>query len=614
MRKGVACLAGGIPDEVIERIRQGTDIVGLISEYTSLKQNGPRHVGLCPFHNEKTPSFSVSRDKQLYYCFGCHASGNAFSFVMNIEGLTFVEAARKLGLRIGIDVSEHLESDAEKAKRRFRESIIEACEAASKYYSWMLTDSKNGSECRNYVESRKIGKDEIAAFGLGFAPGGPSMDSLTAYLKKKGFEDQVLLESGLSLKKKYGVGLYDSFRDRLMFPIKNPYGKAVAFGGRTIAAGDKRPKYINSKEGPAYSKRANLYNLHQAATAARAAGRMILCEGYLDVIAVWSAGFKETVASLGTALTAEQSKLIARHCKNAFLSYDADTAGSAATVKGVRTLEEAGLDVKVVLMPPGEDPDSFLRKAGADRLRASIDGAVSYIRFQVESVVAGSNTSTKDGKLIAARKLVEIIGSSSDAVTRAELVREFSGRLAVSPEAMAQDVQKAMARRAKRTTGGSGDAPKVDDDTSYFEASGLSYAIAETEKSILGLCAKSPESLKLVSQRLPEGFEADGSEEIYKAMLSLWDDGKAIDERLLPLLEGKHREMAAKMLFEGERAFEDIAKAIDALIAIKMRRRLRDIDICIRKADAEGKVEELAPLQREQKELRDKLGNRTALY
>jgi len=440
-------LAGGIPEEVIERIRAGTDIVGLISEYISLRQNGPRYIGLCPFHNEKTPSFSVSRDKQLYYCFGCHASGNAISFVMNMDGMSFVEAVRKLGLRMGIDVSEHLESDTERQKRHFREQVIDACEAAAKYYAWMLTDSKLGDRCRRYVEVRGIGDEAVKAFGLGYAPSGQSMDLLSAYLLKKGFDEKTLLEAGLSLKKKFGPGLMDAFRDRLMFPIRNTYGKTVAFGGRIISD-DGRPKYINSKEGPAYSKRSNLYNLHLAAPVARSTGRMVLCEGYLDVIAVWNSGVKEVVASLGTALTQEQSKLIARHAGTALLSYDADSAGSAATSKGVKLLEDAGLEVKIVMMPAGEDPDSLYRKAGASRLRETVDAAASYIRFQVESVMAQADTSSKDGKLAAVRKLVAIIASSSDAVTRAELVREMSGRLAVAPDAMSQDVSKLVRRQS----------------------------------------------------------------------------------------------------------------------------------------------------------------------
>ncbi len=605
-------MPGGIPEEVIERIRAGTDIVSLISEYISLRQNGPRYIGLCPFHNEKTPSFSVSRDKQLYYCFGCHASGNAISFVMNMDGMSFIEAVRKLGLRMGIDVSEHLENDTERQKRQFREQIIDACEAASRYYSWMLTDSKLGDKCRGYVESRGIGDDAVKAFGLGYAPSGQSMDLLSAYLGKKGFDEKILLESGLSLKKKYGPGLMDAFRDRLMFPIRNSYGKAVAFGGRIISE-DGRPKYINSKEGPAYSKRANLYNLHLAAPVARTTGRMVLCEGYLDVIAVWNSGVKEVVASLGTALTQEQSKLIARHAAKALISYDADSAGSAATSKGVKLLEDAGLEVKVVMMPSGEDPDSLYRKAGAARLREAIDGAASYIRFQVESAMSQADISGRDGKLSAVRRLVSIIASSSDAVTRAELVREISGRLAVAPDAMSQDVSKLLRRQS-----GAQQQRRGDDDGEgerrYYEASGFSYAIAETERAILSLCAKDPKLIKMVLERLPEGFEAEGSEELYKAMASLWDDGKAIDERLLAMLDGRHREMAAKLLLEADRAFSDIDKAIAALRAIKARRRLRDIDICIRKAEAEGKTEEVEPLQREQKELRDKLGNRTALY
>lgn len=608
-------MAGAVPDEVIEKIRQQTDIVGLVSEYISLKQNGPRFVGLCPFHNEKTPSFSVSKDKQLYYCFGCHASGNVFSFVMNMDGMTFIESVRKLGSRLGIDISEHLESDAERARRRFRERVMEACETAAKYYSWMLTDSKNGIRCREYAKNRGLDETVQKAFRIGYAPSSQSMDGLSAYLAKKGFEENVLIEAGLSLKKKFGAGLMDVFRDRMMLPISNQYGNVVAFGGRVIDHEDKRPKYINSKEGPAYSKRNNLYNIHSASSHARSSGRMILCEGYLDAIAYWKAGVKEVVASLGTALTPEQAKLIARHCGRVVLSYDSDKAGSAATVKGVEILQDAGLEVRVAVLPDGEDPDSLLRKQGEGSLRKAADASVSYLRYQVERTISESDTSKEDGRLSAVRRLVKIIGSCPDAVTRAELVREISGRLAVSPEALNQDVSRAYSRSVRTRENKSGsDQEEQNIIAARVDFGGFSYSIAETEKAILRLCAKDPKSIKLVSEKLTEGFEVEGIEELYRAMTTLWEDGKAIDERVLAMIDGKNRDTAAKLLMETESTFKDVGTAIEALKSIKMRRRLRDINASIQKAESEKRLEDIEQLQAEQKELRQILGNRTALY
>lgn len=605
-------MAQGIPEDVIEKIRQGTDIVSLISEYVSLRQNGSRFVGLCPFHNEKTPSFSVSRDKQLYYCFGCHASGNAFSFVMNMDGLNFVDAARRLGNRIGIDVSGYLESDRDREKRLFRENLIEACEAAAKYYSWMFKESRAGAQCRGYVKARGIAEDTAEAFRLGYAPDAVSADLASAYLTKKGFNEKVLLEAGLSMKKKYSPGLYDVFRDRLLFPITDQYGRVVAFGGRVISKEDKRPKYINSKEGIAYSKRTNLYNFHAAYQHAKTSGRTILCEGYIDVIAYWEAGLKEAVASLGTSLTKEQAKLILRHSKQVLISYDADAAGSVATAKGVSLLESAGLDVRVVVLPQGEDPDSVLRKHGHEKLRQAVTESVSFLRYQVEKAIAGLDLRNSDAKLAAVKKLVGIIGTCPDAVTRAELVREMSGRLAVSPEALSQDVSKMSGRTMRGVNRAEEDM--AERAQSGIEESGLSYAITETERAILRLCVHNPKLIKFVSQTLTEGFEAEGSEEIYKAMYSLWEDGKAIDEKLLPLLGEKHKGVAARLLLEEESTFDDVGKAIDSLQSIRMRRRLRDIDSCIRKAEAEGKHEEIMALQVEQRQLRVKLGSRTALY
>lgn len=359
--------------DVIEEVRSRNNIVDIIGEYVKLKKTGSRYTGLCPFHTEKTPSFSVDADKQLYYCFGCHASGDVFRFVQNYQNATFTEAVRMLADRAGIAVPEETLSAAKRKEEEEKQNILLLCKEAAKYYYYAL-GSGEGKTGKAYLKKRGLTDETIRKFGLGYA--GKTSTGLYKYLKTKEFSDRLLTDSGLfKYNEKYGFsGL---FWNRVMFPIFDARGRVIGFGGRVM--GDAKPKYLNSPDSAIFNKRLNLYGLHIARSAAKE--RILLCEGYMDVISMHQAGFANAVASLGTALTPEQARLISRFTGEVVLMYDSDGAGVNAALRAIPILRDAGLSAKVASLSPCKDPDEFVQKYGTEALRERISAAENGFLF-----------------------------------------------------------------------------------------------------------------------------------------------------------------------------------------------------------------------------------------
>ena len=332
------------PDELVEEVRMKNDIVDVVSGYVRLQKKGGNYWGLCPFHNEKTPSFSVSGNKQMFHCFGCGTGGNVFTFVMNYENYTFPEAVKHLADRAGVKLPE-IEYSAEmqqKVSRRAR--LLEVNKEAAKYFYYQIRQP-NGQIGYQYLKKRELSDETIHKFGLGYA--GKNGAQLVQYLRSRGFEDDLIKEAGLANFSERG-GLVSQFWNRVMFPIQDINHRVIGFGGRVM--GDGEPKYLNSPETPVFDKRRNLYGLNFARTAR--SGNIILCEGYMDVIAMHQAGFTQAVASLGTAFTSEQASLLHRYTENVLLAYDSDGAGTKAALRGIEILREAGLTGKVIDMRP----------------------------------------------------------------------------------------------------------------------------------------------------------------------------------------------------------------------------------------------------------------------
>lgn len=363
------------PEELVEEVRMKNDIVDVISGYVKLQKKGASHFGLCPFHNEKSPSFSVSGAKQMYYCFGCGAGGNVFTFIMNYENYTFGEAVKMLAERAGVNLPEVEYSEEMRKKENHRARLLEANKEAAKYFYYQLR-AKQGELGYRYLTSRQLSAETMKKFGLGFA--NKTSDDLTKYLKQKGFDERLLAEAGLSSYDEQR-GSHDKFWNRVMFPIQDINHRVIGFGGRVMGEGE--PKYLNSPETPIFDKSRNLFGLNFARTAR--AGNMILCEGYMDVISMHQAGFTQAVASLGTAFTSGQANLLKRYTENVLLAYDSDGAGVKAALRAIGILREAGLTGKVIDLKPHKDPDEFIKEEGVEAFQERIRNAENSFMFEV---------------------------------------------------------------------------------------------------------------------------------------------------------------------------------------------------------------------------------------
>lgn len=363
------------PEELVEEIRAGNDIVDVISGYVRLQKKGGNYWACCPFHNENTPSFSVSGSKQMYHCFGCGVSGNVYTFVMKYENYSFQEAVKLLADRAGVKLPEIEYSEEQKKKANRRARLLEVNREAAKFFYYQLR-SPRGAIGIQYLKKRELTDETMQRFGLGYA--GKNGAELVQYLRQRGFEDELIRDAGLaSFSEKHG--LVSQFWNRVMYPIQDVNGKVIGFGGRVM--GDGEPKYLNSPETPVFDKRRNLYGLNYARKAR--SGNMILCEGYMDVIAMHQAGFAQAVASLGTAFTPEQATLLRRYTDSVLLAYDSDGAGVKAALRGIGILREAGLNGKVIDMRPYKDPDEFMKALGREAFQERIDRAENSFFFEV---------------------------------------------------------------------------------------------------------------------------------------------------------------------------------------------------------------------------------------
>ncbi len=364
------------PEELVEEVRARNDIVDVIGSYVSLQKRGSNHMGLCPFHNEKSPSFSVSGSKQMYHCFGCGVGGNVFTFLMEYENFTFVEALKTLADRAGVKLPEIEQSEEAKKAADLRGRILEIYKEAGKYYFYQLR-SERGAQALSYLKNRQLSDEMITRFGLGYST--KFSDDLYQYMKQLGYEDAILRQSGLFTMDE-AKGVYDKFWNRVMFPIMDGNNRVIAFGGRVM--GDGTPKYLNSPETMIFDKSRNLFGLNFARQSRKP--YMLICEGYMDVISLHQAGFTNAVASLGTAFTPLQAKLLSRYTSEVVLTYDNDGAGTQAALRAIPILKEAGLTAKVLNMKPYKDPDEFIKALGAEEYQKRIDEAMNSFYFEVE--------------------------------------------------------------------------------------------------------------------------------------------------------------------------------------------------------------------------------------
>lgn len=425
-----------IPDEIIDRIRESTDIVDVVSEYVQLKRAGRNFVGLCPFHNENTPSFSVNPDLQIYKCFGCGAGGPVFKFIQEIDRVSFVEAVTFLAERLGIEIPK---SRQDRQQSEFHDQLYRANELAFKYFHHLLQNDQRGTDALDYLRSREVTSATIERFGLGYAPS--RWDGLLRVAGQRELPPPVMERAGLALPGKRGF--YDRFRDRLTFPIANLSGRTIGFGARALRA-DQEPKYLNSPESPIYHKSTVLYGLHAGRDAIRRSGTALVVEGYMDLIMLAQHGIENVVASSGTALTAEQCRTLSRYADEMVLLFDGDAAGTAAAMRGVETVLGAGLEAKVVSLPDAHDPDSYVREHGHDALQREVARAGSALDFFLAQLSGRHDLKTVTGKAQAAQAIKPLLLRCTDAVRRDLMLRETAQALNIDEPALRQELQQTM--------------------------------------------------------------------------------------------------------------------------------------------------------------------------
>ena len=504
-----------IPEETIERIKAATDIVDLVSEYVELRKRGRNFFGPCPFHTEKTPSFSVNPQLQIYRCFGCGAGGNAFKFIQEIDNVSFVEAVSFLARRSGIALPQ---SGASAEQGDFSDQVYKANELAQKYFHHMLLVDAGGRDALGYLRDRGIEEETVARFGLGYAP--PRWDALLKVLNRRDFDPAMAERAGLALPRQSGQGHYDRFRDRITFPIANLSGRTIAFGARSLRS-DQEPKYLNSPESPIYRKSRVLYGLSQTRGEIRRAGLALVVEGYMDLLSLVQRGIPNVVASAGTALTPEQSQILGRYAPEVVLVFDGDLAGSSAAQRAVEVLLGTGMDARVVSLPPEHDPDSFVREMGPDALVAAVEKAQSVLDFYLDQTARRSDLSTVQGKTRAIEAFKPLLANIQDAVRRDLMMREVSRRLGVDEPALRQEVQRLF--RGRRSPNRlPGPPPSRQDDPPLWE------------KEFLGLLLTHPSYISRTAQILePEAFVDPRSQGIVRVLFQEYQDAETIDLSLL---------------------------------------------------------------------------------
>jgi len=451
---------GRFGDELLDEIRAKTDIVAVIGEYVQLRKRGSNFVGLCPFHQEKTPSFTVTPDKQMFYCFGCQTGGNVFSFLMKREGLSFTETVEQVAARAGVSIPEKAEfrvdpkirAAAEQRKREM-DYLHKIVDFASRYYHQALLKSPEAEKARQYLTRRGVRPETIEKFRLGYSP--RSWTTLIGVLGGKGVDAAAAERAGLALKGREGrEGHYDRFRGRLMFPIGDQRGQAIGFGARALYEGDE-PKYLNSPETPLFSKGRGLYGLHLAAMPIRQKGAALVVEGYMDVIACHEFAFDHAVASMGTAFTPDQARAIHRLTNTVVTAFDADAAGTQATLRGLQVLATGGFPVKVAEMPGGKDPDECLRsEGGPEAFRQAVEAAVPLVEYGYALATRRHDLATIDGRSAISRELLPFLASVDDFAEQQAYVEEFSRRLPVPVSLLRSQLDRFLRQERRPGAGG----------------------------------------------------------------------------------------------------------------------------------------------------------------
>ncbi len=571
-------------EEIKSEVKQRIDIVSLIGRYVSLRQAGSNHTGLCPFHKEKTPSFSVSRERGMYYCFGCGKGGDAFSFLMEIEGLTFSEALRSLAQECGVDTRESFNREAYRDSSGIsKERYLEICSTALNFfYKRMRGDTK----VVEYLKNRGLRPETVRDFRIGYAP--PEWSDFTDYAVSMGYSKEELVEAGLAARSKQGNRVYDRFRDRVIFPVFDLSGRAIAFGGRILSKSSDAPKYINSPETKFFKKNKTLYGLNRVRGDIKEAGFVFFVEGYMDFLSLYQAGVRNVVATSGTAFTQQHALLIRRFCTSIVLLFDGDDAGSAAAEKAVYTLLPENISVGVILLTPGYDPDTFVREKGREALYELKENSIEGMEYVVQRLEQRHDTSYPQGKSGALKEVAPLIRGISDKVIREEYIKRLSDRLGVREESI---VSLPVSEGKKEDKGRS-------------LSTRISKYISSEEGSLIHLIMHYPDMMyETKNYEYEEIFRNSFSKKLYLELRGLYDRGENFRNLLDTFSKEGVRRLISRMLMEKPAVVETEEDDEKGIIRGEVFHKLKRLQLLNMKSKRNRVAAELKRVKDEEKRI-----------
>ncbi|MBR4335228.1 MAG: DNA primase [Clostridia bacterium] len=564
-----------IPKEVIEEVVSRTDIVQLISGYVTLRRAGSNMVGLCPFHSERTPSFTVFPGSNSFFCFGCSAGGDAITFVRRAENLDYPDAVEFLAKRVGVTV---IDTDVHETRSRFdRKRLLEMNrEAAHFFHSSLFADTPDAAEAREYLMGKRaLSSATVKHFGLGYAP--PDYYALTPHLLSLGYTEDELLAAALSRKSEKNGKLYDYFRGRVMFPIIDVQGNVIAFGGRVLD--DSKPKYLNTSDTPVFKKHRNLFALNFAR--GECSERLILCEGYMDVIALHAAGFPQAVATLGTAITPDQARIMSRYSKKVVISYDMDQAGRLAADKATKLLEEVGVEVTLLKLPGGKDPDEFIRNSGPDAFQKVLEGSQSKFDYTLDRTLSKYDLSDPQQKIQALAELRASIAGFASSSEREVYIGVVADKFSIPAKSLREDVDRLIARQRREFKKKEGDALRQSI-TGFQDRINPEFSrtpgVARTEETVLGLLLLDPNYRAMIHRDEPilteNDFLTEFSRRVFCAVRDRIGDGEweisALNEDFSPEEIGRifgMRNRRMQLSDNGDKLFSDCVAALKEAVA-----------------------------------------------
>ncbi len=588
-----------IPEDKVSEIKNTADIVDVVSEVVHLKRSGKNYLGLCPFHSEKTPSFTVSPEKQIFYCFGCATGGNVFSFLMKHDGISFPDAARMLARRHGIDIPTQAMSPDQKRRISERENLLAINREAMDFFRQELLGGASGKRAMAYLKKRGMDKEILDSFNLGYAPEG--WDNLVNFFSKKKIPHALVEKSGLIVSRKNKSGFYDRFRDRIIFPIFDLSMQVIGFGGRVMD--DSMPKYLNSPETPVYNKRRSLYGIHRAKKKCRESGSVYIVEGYFDLLSLHQHGIENAVATLGTALTTEHVQLLKGYADRVVLVFDSDDAGIKAALRSIGIFMRGEVDASIIVLPAGYDPDSYLFEFGYESFINAASKAHGIMSFLIDSAVKKHGLSI-EGKIRVISELKEPLASINDNMKRSLYIKELAERVSIDEAAVLEKIREVSAQKNK---GAKGAKWSNDDDPRGSRKTGVQDKVqgkalngkwGRLERQIIVMMLQFPQIIPEITERnILDFFEDKGLKSIGQLVLKHKDYSKVQVSDVMNLIDDKEQKNLIASLAMGEDIWDhESCRVILARFESIRNRSERKLIEQIKAAEKDNDLELLAKL------------------